>query len=140
MSNSQLRPFLTKLSWCKHALIARATWHLAASQSTLRIALENFFRADNPPTFGLAFALEAPVTPWEQQQQRNQQQKSPLNPLASLLEPILRAVPKKRPSPYVLRRKWWSLGENSNRLKFGMPLLKTTHCLEVQTLSGRGDW
>ena len=139
MSNSQLRPFLTKLSWCKHALIARATWHLGACQSTLRIALENFFRPDNPPTFGLAFALEAPVTPWEQQQQRNQQQKSPLNPLASLLEPILRAVPKKKQSPYVTRRKWWSLGENSNRLKFGMPLLKTTHCLEVQTLWGRGD-
>jgi len=132
---SQLRPFLTKLGLCQHALIARATWHLGACQSTLRIALENLFRPDGPPKFGLAFALGAPATPWEQLQQRNEQQKDSLGPLATLLEPILRAASKKMKSPYVKRREWHTLGENTNRKKYGMPLLKTTHCLECGNLT-----
>jgi len=117
----------------------RASSHLGSHLAAFKIFLDQFFRRDNDPP-ALCFAIDSPGIIWQQQQQQQRQRlkpnkkSNPLEALAPLLDSIWWAVPKKKESPYVTRRRWWTLSPGSKRYNYGTPLLNVKHCLECDNL------
>jgi len=145
-----MKMLLTGLRCYQSAVIVRfsgqlgsISGQLGACQAALRSTLNSLFRPrdnDDPPTFQLALANDvAPLPPWQTVSDDRQSSRvandDPLAPLAALLDPILWGVPKKGRTQYVARRRWFAIGPNSKRSKYGRPLLNVTHCLECNNLT-----